>query len=71
MGPARVPPTDEPDEPVAPTGTLLPVAGIGASAGGLAATTELLRHLGARPGVWPQPRNSCSTWGRAPASRWW
>jgi two-component system CheB/CheR fusion protein len=29
----------------------VPVAGIGASAGGLAATTELLRHLGAKPGV--------------------
>src|SRR5450432_3288090 len=28
-----------------------PVAGVGASAGGLAATTELLRHLGPRPDI--------------------
>jgi two-component system CheB/CheR fusion protein len=28
-----------------------PIAGIGASAGGLAATTELLRHLGPNPGL--------------------
>ncbi|MBK9754016.1 MAG: PAS domain S-box protein [Nannocystis sp.] len=28
-----------------------PIVGVGASAGGLAATTELLRHLGAAPGV--------------------
>lgn len=28
-----------------------PIAGVGASAGGLAATTELLRHLGSRPGA--------------------
>ena len=36
--------TAESDEP-----TLLPVVGIGASAGGLAATTTLLRELGATP----------------------
>ncbi len=29
----------------------LPVAGVGASAGGLAATSDLLRHLGPRPGI--------------------
>jgi two-component system CheB/CheR fusion protein len=28
-----------------------PIAGVGASAGGLAATTELLRHIGPRPGA--------------------
>ncbi len=29
----------------------IPVAGIGASAGGLAVTSELLRNLGPRPGI--------------------
>jgi two-component system CheB/CheR fusion protein len=31
--------------------SLFPIVGVGASAGGLAATAELLRHLGATPGV--------------------
>jgi signal transduction histidine kinase len=31
--------------------TAFPIVGVGASAGGLAATTEFLRHVGARPGA--------------------
>src|SRR5579859_5285781 len=33
------------------TPPLFPIAGVGASAGGLAATMELLRHLGPAPGI--------------------
>lgn len=38
-------------ETAARGGSPLPVVGVGASAGGLAATTDLLRHLGPQPGV--------------------
>lgn len=34
-----------------PTSPAFPIVGVGASAGGLAATTDLVRHLGRRPGV--------------------
>ena len=37
--------------PAVDVGAMFPIVGIGASAGGLAATTELLRHLGPRPGL--------------------
>lgn len=38
-----------PEEPA--TDVLFPIVGVGASAGGLAATTELLQQLGGQPGV--------------------
>src|SRR5436190_22079994 len=34
-----------------PVDALFPIVGVGASAGGLAATTELLRQLGTQPGL--------------------
>lgn len=42
--PENGPPSGEP-------GLAFPIAGVGASAGGLAATTNLLRHIGSRPGA--------------------
>ena len=35
----------------APTRARFPIVGVGASAGGLAASVALLRHLGAQPGI--------------------
>ncbi len=46
------PPNDtRPRGPEAPPGTEPPIVGIGASAGGLSATVELLHHLGPTPNV--------------------
>lgn len=39
------------DAGAAENGVAFPIVGVGASAGGLAATTDLLRHLGPRPGL--------------------
>jgi PAS domain S-box-containing protein len=46
--PAQPPPEARPEDG---QGALLPVVGVGASAGGLAATSDLLQHLGPRPGA--------------------
>lgn len=47
----RVPASADDESPATSRRALFPVVGIGASAGGLAATTELVRRLGPRPGV--------------------
>lgn len=49
MNPGDAPTIGRVDEP--PRAAPFPIVGVGASAGGLAATTELLRNLGPRPGV--------------------
>lgn len=43
--------TQTADPPGEETLARFPIAGVGASAGGLAATTELLRHLGQKPNI--------------------